>query len=82
MSFFSKLHDRMVLFNEMMDKTDTHIEGNYSEVGIDQVRSAVVSCAACKHQEECRLWLQEVEGEISPPKFCANAERLKPNILH
>lgn len=70
------------MLNQMMERTGSRIDANISQCGANNIKSAIITCMACKSADECKLWLKEVEGEVSPPDFCANAQKLKQMRTH
>jgi len=77
MGFLQRSYERIELLHKMMDRTDTRLDSDLSLCGESNIKSALVSCLACKNVDECKLWLNEVEGAVRPPDFCANVHRLK-----
>ena len=77
MKLFHKSAERLELLHDMMERTGSRVDADFSSNGVSRLKSTIVSCLACRNSEECKLWLEEVEGEVAPPEFCANAQRLK-----
>ncbi|MEM8651766.1 MAG: DUF6455 family protein [Pseudomonadota bacterium] len=76
MNFFTKSASRLELLQQMMERTGSEIETDFALSGGQNLKSAMVACLGCKHEEACKSWLALNEGKAPAPGFCANADRL------
>ena len=76
MGIFERSYDQLELLHQMMDKTGAHLDTDYSPCDEGNLKSAILSCLACRHSCECRVWLDSAEEGVSPPEFCPNVARL------
>ena len=76
MGIIAKTAERLELLTQMMEKTGARVDADLSQSGSSKIQSAIIACLGCQHVDECKGFLQQVEGEVSPPEFCANVNRL------
>ena len=60
----------------MMERTGSEVEPNFISDGGQNIKSAIVACLGCKHEDECKSWLEMNDGKTRAPGFCANSDRL------
>ncbi|MEP3280495.1 MAG: DUF6455 family protein [Stappiaceae bacterium] len=76
MGIFKKASDRLELFRKMMDRTDAKAGCGSDTLGEGDLKSGIVTCLSCRHEEACMDWLEDNGSQTRAPAFCANAMRL------
>ena len=77
MGFLKRFQDKMELMGEMFSQTGALEKAQNVGALEQEIRNAVVSCAACKATDECKEWLAEGHDHADAPVFCNNADRIE-----